>query len=222
VSGEFDEALRRAQRDLWPRFSLLIPERLREHDDFMWLPRIGLHEALKSDALLYIRGGLSSLAEHERRALVSRTVMPFSYAGDKAYGLELGWWKTIDWTGTKHGTLLPWDESFAIKPLSGTHAVDVHMWTPGKRGRSTRTQIRNALRARTQMYLQPFIAPMPIEINGTIYNAILRPYFAFDIHARRWVPLHGTWTARPHPNLRIHGASDSIAGPLRVEHSMRA
>lgn len=64
------------------------------------------------------------------------------------------------------------------------------------------------------MYLQPFVPPMPMDINGAPFNAIYRPYFAYSGRKNGWIPLHGVWTARPAPNIRIHGAADAISGPL--------
>ena len=39
-----------------------------------------------------------------------------------------------------------------------------------------------------------------------------RVFFGYNLHHGRWECCGGGWVARP--NLRIHGASDAICGPI--------
>jgi hypothetical protein len=41
---------------------------------------------------------------------------------------------------------------------------------------------------------------------------IRRVLYAWDPSARRYEPLGGSWNARP--NVKIHGASDTVTGPV--------
>jgi len=198
----------------WPAFPLLIGDHV-IHDDDLWLQRISLSEALATESPLMIRYPLGELPFATRKMLIKRSVRSIETHLDKRYGVALEWWRIISWDDRD---AIPWHESFVMKPTRGYGSTDVMCWTPEtRRGRSTRTQIVDALKRYCWMVLQPFIPPNEMEIDGVLYNVIYRPFFGFDPVTRNWTPLHGVWTARPAPNLRIHGASDAISGPLMME-----
>lgn len=189
-----------------------------EHDDPLWLPQISLDEAFCSDDALMFRWPVGKKERTRFAPLLRRSVKPVFTHQDKRYGVEFGYWETVYWHPSERGDRLPWNESFALKPLKGYGSRDVVIWKNGDRkGCATRNQVLRALETNQQMYLQKFIEPMRIDIDGAPYNAILRPFFGFDTTERRWLPLHGVWAARPYPNLRIHGSSDAVTGPLMME-----
>ena len=151
-----------------------------------------------------------------RASLIGRSVKPMFYQNDKRYGVEFGWWKRIVWENGKE-TLLPWNEAFVLKPLKSQGSANVMIWNPfDRKGRATRTQIISTLQRHTMMYLQRFIPPMSTTIANREYNMMYRPFFGYDPRIKKWVPMHGVWTARPYPNLRLHGSSDAISGPLLI------
>ncbi len=203
-------------REKWPPFKLLMPP-VETSDDELWLERITLEEALRTTGPLMIRNWLFyGMTASERSSLLQRAVKPIFDQNDKDYGVEFGWWKRIVWNA-EDTELLPWEEAFVLKPVRGYGSADVMIWKPqDRKGRATRTQILEALKRKEMMYLQEFIPPHTMEINGRAYNMMLRPFFGYDPIEKKWVPMHGVWAARPHPNLRLHGASDTISGPLMI------
>lgn len=222
-TGVANETFRRIRdetvREEWPGLKVLRSGRQADKDDEIWLQRATIEEALEGPGPLIVRNLLpASLSYEQRAAIVRKSLRPVFTHNNKLYGVHLGWWKPVSWQDSSHGTALPWDEEFVLKPQSGYGSADIMLWKPHDRaGRSTRTQIERVLEKRGTMYLQPLIRPMLMDINGTPYNFIYRPYFMYSAEQKKYVPAHGVWTARPHPAIRIHGASDSISGPLYME-----
>lgn len=213
VNQEF-KAARERLAQLWPPFPLLIGDEV-VHDDDLWLPTISLGDALSSEGPLMIRYPLGTLPLAQQKSLIARSVRSINTHLDKKYGVALGWWTVTSWDDRDK---LPWHEAFVVKPVRGFGSTDVMCWIPdSRRGRSTKTQILDALDRYKWLVLQPFIPPNTAEFDGTEYNVIYRPFFGFDPEKEKWTPMHGVWTARPAPNLRIHGASDAISGPLIME-----
>jgi hypothetical protein len=209
-------------KNKWPPFDLLAPPQpLFNPDELLWLKRIDMDEALASEGLLWVRytlGHMQHLQPEERERIVSRSMKPVGTQNSKRYGTYLNWWKEVMWDPKSRGASLPWEEAFVLKPNQTFGSKDIMLWTPQeRRGRATRTQIEEVLERRGTMFLQPFIHPMRVDIDGREYNVILRPFFGYDPQKKQWVPMHGVWTGRPAPNLRIHGASDAISGPLMLE-----
>lgn len=217
INQRFREMRDELAAKVWPRFPLLIPS-ARNHDDELWLSKISLEEAQKSDGPLMVRLSILHGVDPDiRLPIIARSMKPYVLHGDKRYGITLGLWRSVD-DPAESGVELPWDSSFVLKPLRAHGSRDVMVWNhEAREGRATRTQITRTLAERKRMILQPFVPPTRIEIEGNHYNAILRPFFGYHPRERRWVPMHGVWTARPAPALRIHGASDAISGPLMLE-----
>jgi hypothetical protein len=210
----FKEARDAMMRDKWPPLKLLMPPA--EHmDDELWLERIDFDEAMRTTEPLMIRRWLfQNLDAARRMALIGRSVKPMFDQNSKAYGLEFGWWKRIS---CEDAHALPWDVPFVLKPGKGMGSSDVMIWLPHeRRGRATRTQILDTLHRKRYMYIQEFIPPMELDIEGARWNMMLRPFFGYDPVGKEWRCLHGVWVARPAPNLRLHGAHDAISGPLIV------
>lgn len=204
----------------WPHVSLVIHESVRAHDDVLWLKQVSLADVLDGDLVVQVRPtsirrltrlyGTASSTMLERHSVTSLR-RHFS----KSYGIRLGWWKPVDSSNIEE---LPWEHSFVLKPKRGMGSKDILAWTHARRsGRSTRTQILKALAHHEVMLLQNFIDPDEVSIAGQMYNVIHRPFFGYDTNEKKWKPMHGVWTARPSPNIRIHGASDAISGPLFLE-----
>jgi len=207
-------------KNKWPPFKLLAPLRkpLENPDELFWLQRTSLKEARESDTLLWVRYLAQKIPKRVRGAIIARSLKPVQAHNSKHYGTALGWWKTVMWHESLHGSALPWDEAFVLKPSFQYGSTDIMLWKPNERtGRATRTQIIQTLQRNGGMYLQRFIAPMRTRVGNNEYNIILRPFFGYDPQEKRWVPMQGVWTGRPYPNLRIHGASDAISGPLYME-----
>jgi len=214
VNEQFRTIRDRFIHNIWPPFKL-VQNTVLELDEELWLERITLEEALQSDDLLQLRHPLQSLDGRNARAIVARSIKPVRFSISKAYGEGLGWWKKVHYDEHSADSL-PWHEGFALKPLWGWGAYDIMISHPLGRpgGSATRSQILRTFERQKDMYLQPFIAPMQKEIDGRMYNLILRPFFGYNPHTAQWEPWGGTWNARPAPALRIHGSSDAIAGPL--------
>lgn len=203
----------------WPSFKLLIHEDLIDHDDTLWIDQIRLDDALNESIPLQIRYPLSKyLSVKDIEKLSHSAIRSIRFHLSKEYGVTLGWWKEVQWSKAHLGDILPWDIPFVLKPRHSFGSVDVMVWNPENRaGRATRTQIVNTLEKRGAMYCQPLIAPIKINLHNKPHHLIHRPFFGYDTRVKKWIPMHGVWTARPAPNFRIHGSSDAISGPLLME-----
>lgn len=202
----------------WPSFKLVAPNNPTNPDEKWWLEQISIDEAVRGSDLLWVRHYLEDFPIETHASIVARSVKPMRTHNNKIYGVHMGWWTPILWHESDHGRKLPWDKPFVLKPTGGHGSADIMLWMPDSRaGRSTRTQIVRTLQRLGKMYLQHYIPPMEVDIEGAAYNAVLRPFFGYDPRSRRWTPMHGVWTARPAPNIRLHGASDAITGPLFLE-----
>ena len=217
VNARFCERRNHMRDSVWPTIKLLI-NRDNDHDDPLWLPKINLDDAFSSDEPLMFRWPVHRSDRSVFNPLLRRSVKPIFTHQDKHYGIDLGLWNIIRWDNGMSEALLPWNSGFALKPFRGYGSRDVMIWKPGNRvGRATRTQILKTLERNQEMYLQKLIEPMHIDLGSMAYNLILRPFFAYDTIKKTWKSMHGVWTARPHPNLRIHGSSDTVSGPLLAE-----
>lgn len=215
VSEKFRMIRDRYVREKWPPFKLLQGV-VREIDDDLWLDSLTLDEAIASTDLLQMRYPLRPLYKAIAEKLIARSVKPVRTMSTKEYGEKLGWWKKMHFNDA---ALLPWDSGFALKPLIGWGSADIMIWNPVGRpgGSATRSQILKVFEKRRVMHLQPFIPPMQRELDGKKYNVIIRPVFGYDPQNKKWRAWGGTWNGRPAPQLRIHGSSDMIAGPLTLE-----
>ena len=200
----------------WPGIKLLRDEGMQDKDDDLWLPKSSIEEALSDNNPLIVRDWLPpSLSANQMSAITGKSLRPVVKHNDKNYGLYFGWWRLVTREDVDQ---LPWDSSFVLKPQYGFWSKGIVFWKPHERdGRSTKTQILQALEEQRVMCLQPLIEPLSMEMDGVPYNIIYRPYFGYSKKTNGWVPMHGVWTGRPAPTLRIHGASDAISGPLMCE-----
>ena len=193
--------------------AVVISHRRTTHDDGIWTREFGI-PLFKEDGPPKIQGDYSLLVraepdEKEYWSLESRALFPIRLKGWKGYGIELGLWEPIP----EDLDRLPWEEGFVIKPHQGSKMKGIFLWHPDKLpGTSTRKKIKEAILSGQAVYWQRWIAPESHDFLPPGYFLIRRIYFGFDPHKKRWDYLGGLWNARP--NLRVHGASDAIFGPL--------
>ncbi|MDD4409767.1 MAG: hypothetical protein PHW52_03910 [Candidatus Pacebacteria bacterium] len=203
------EGLRRR----WPVIRSLISSNRKESDDRLWLPTIGFEEALQDDCLLLVR---TEPSEEDFHIFQDRSVSTLRNKGDKVYGEHMGLWKNVSYRDYE---LFPWSEGFCLKPKQGSKCKGVHVWKAELNnkgvGISTKTQIRRVIDDFGEMYLQEYLAPMSLEIDGKKLYMNYRIYFGYDLEINSYSCLGGIWVARP--NIRIHGASDATIGPLQIK-----
>jgi len=165
-------------------------------------------EELKKGSLFWIR---TRIDDPWAPILEERSLTPIRMDGYKGYLVKLNLASLVE-----DPSDLPWERGFVIKPLQGSRMEEVELWLPQKRpGTSTRTRIMKRLKdmseGRTPPYiLQPFIFPEEEEYQGKKGWTIWRPFFGW--WKGKYVFIGGLWNWRS--NLRIHGASDIIMGPL--------
>lgn len=216
ISPEFGERLSSVQ-ETWPQFKSLISEKRIAHDDEMWLDPITLEDAMSSDDLLLIR---AEPEECEFHSLQHRAVSTLLTKGNKSYGVHLGLWKEIC---SEKAFLLPWDYGFCLKPCQSSKCHGVEIFHPdfvnkknknkkkGIGGTSTKSRINRILSEYGNMYIQEFLEPPDCHFfQGN--KMALRVFFGFDCKAENYKFLGGVWNSRP--NLKIHGAADTIMGPV--------
>lgn len=202
-------------REEWPEFSIVVSPRRWKHggDDHLWAREGSYDEALTASDLLWVR---AEPQEREFHRFASRSLSTVATKGDKAYGVALGLWQAVASDEEAKISIkdLPWDQGFFLKPLQGSKTRGISMWLPsvGNRGNTQRDFALHLARQK-RGFVQRFIPPMSITIEGKPYNAIWRIFFGWSPKLKQWVPLGGEWDARPAPHYLIHGAPDAIAGP---------
>lgn len=207
VNSQFASILEELRAE-WPEFKVVVsPRRNGSGDDYLWIETCSYQKALKKNNLLLVR---AEPWEKEFHLFSSRAVAPVISKGDKLYGVTLGWWKKVSPSDFKS---LPWEKGFVLKPLAGSKCRDVEIFHPDNlKGSSTKTRIRRVLERNGRMYVQDFFLPLDKEVMGENYFMVYRFFFGFSPKKKTYRPLGGIWMARK--NLRLHGASDAISGPL--------
>lgn len=197
-----------ALAEIWPQFDVVISPLRRGGDDYLWRRIKTLPSALEEDGLVLVR---AEPEEDEFYPFISRSVSTIRTEGWKGYGLPLGLWREV--TSSEQ---LPWEEGFVLKPLQGSKMKDVEIWHPHLRkelkGISSRRRVEETLIRCGRMYLQEFFPPMR---KGELL-VIYRVYFGYNPVEKRYSCLGGVWNGRPN-QLRLHGASDAVFGPLVLE-----
>ena len=207
----FTENLSRI-RAQWPQFKSLVSPLRNSCDDFFWLKSISMESAVSNGALLLIR---AEPEEEDFHPLVGRSVSSLIVKGDKSYGTSLGLWREVS---EEDFDFLPWDRGFCLKPIKGSKCRGIEIWLPKEEkkrveagGVSTKTRIKRVLENYGKMYLQDFIEPMRSSIDKSLFMAY-RIFFGYSPSGNSYKYLGGLWNARP--NLKIHGATDTIVGPV--------
>lgn len=196
----------------WPPFVSVISSSRSSNDDALWIPVISIEEARSRNSLLLIRAEPGDEAFIEFQ---SRSISTLVNEGSKLYGEGMGLWRAVTLDDFDE---LPWADGFCLKPKEGSRCRGVEIWIPGKqngkRGASTRSQVMRGLSCFEQMYLQELINPLEEEFEGRILRKIYRVYFGYNPQTKQYECLGGLWVARP--NLKVHGATDSVAGPITI------
>ena len=146
--------------------------------------------------------------EQEYWDLEKQSLSTISMEGWKGYGTRLGLWNEIS-------EMPNFDEAFVLKPDFGCWGNNVYLFHPHKKsgdGFSTRTKITNAIEQKLVRYIQPYHDPENPDFLGDKYHMIRRVFFGFNPNTAEYESLGGMWMART--SVKVHGASDSISGPI--------
>lgn len=203
-------------RKLWkktletcPEFVIVKSEKRQDNDDSVWANKIVNISGVRPSDNVIVRAGPR---EEEFWGLQSQSLSTIRTEGCKRYGEEFGWWKKV-----RPPDFLPWDKDFVLKPTQGTMSQGVVIFLAKRdrkmQGSSTKKHIKEILAKFGEMYLQEFIPPMNCPFLDN-FLTIYRLFFAFDCKEQIYIPLGGAWNARR--NYKIHGAQDTIWGPLEV------
>lgn len=203
VNPHFRERAK-AFMEIWPPFDVVVSPLRRGSDDYLWR-KIKTLQDLEEERLILVR---AEPDEEEFHPLRPRAVAPISHEGLKGYGVTLGLWREVTFPEQ-----LPWEEGFVLKPLQGSKMKGVEIWHPRLRkevgGVSTRKRIEETFTRYGRIYLQEFHPPMR---RGELW-VIYRVYFGYNPVDQRYSCLGGLWNGRPN-QLRLHGATDAVFGPL--------
>lgn len=208
VNPQFKEKLASISKT-WPGFKSVVSPLRRGSDDSSWRETIDLETAAKNKELVLVR---AEPAETEFHTLAGQSVSTIQHKGDKQYGEKMGLWSPVSSIDQ-----LDWGQAFVLKPRKGSKTQEVFFWHPTERrlqGLSTKTKIMNILSGQPEgMYLQPYHPPMESEIPDASHM-IYRVFYGYNIQKKKWECLGGVWNARP--NVKVHGAGDTIFGPVVV------
>ncbi len=205
-----------ALRNNWPSFCVVSSDS-RKLDDSLWSTEKRLEEI--DGELVFPR---VSPNESEYHLLEEKCVSVFLQEGNKSYGVHLDFWNEVQFSRSDN---LPWDVSFALKPLNGTRCSGLILYSPlsgSKRpaGTVSRSRAEREFKAQGRMYLQEELLPMKAS-HVPCHDMIYCFYFGYDIALKKYVPLGGAWNSRldnkGNRNYKIHGASDAVFGPLVCE-----
>lgn len=198
----------------WPVFKSVISTdpRRKATDDFLW---IDVANSENNEELVLVR---AEPEEEQFHYLEPRCVSSLKKKGDKSYGQALGLWRRVT-----SPDQIDFEQSFVIKPLQGSKTRDVFIYVPGpnsKRppGGSSRGRIEQEVLLASEnggVYCQPYFPPMESGISDEFRWMIYRVFYGYNTDTRQWDCLGGSWNARY--NLKIHGAGDSLSGPVVVE-----
>ena len=209
INPDFKQRLSKL-RETWPEFDVAISPLRDPADDKLWCNVVDKNSAT---GLVFVR---AEPEEMQFRELQSRSVSTIATEGDKSYGVALGLWKFID-----SPTQFPRRRSFVLKALQSSKGRNMAFYDVRSRPGPGNVKMKNAekllieqVATKGGMYIQELIPPMQSGID--LYPFMIYRFFlGYDFKQKEWVPLGGTYFARN--NLKIHGASDSVSGPLVIE-----
>jgi hypothetical protein len=191
------------------------PGRIFNSDDFFWIQRIsneincrvviGEIPREPEDSIWLVR---SLRGEKDYHFLSKYSFSTVEYEGDKSYGVAMGLWEELN------GNIL-WDKPFVLKPDAGCRCENVYMYHPKKPGGgyATRSKIEKVIRDNSVKYIQKYHSPEFPDFLPDGYAMIRRCFLVFDVNSLSYQVIGGQWEARPKCH-KVHGASDSICGPL--------
>lgn len=213
------ELLREWQTKLGPIIFLESPHRKRLSDDAYFAHYFGLEYARgtpqPNGVLYYVRADRHDEPFYQ---YAPRSLSTIKDEGAKAYGIGLGLWDRCP--DDLHD--LPWDTGFALKQPQCSRFDGTYLYHKDHRRHgvaATESRARNELIRdgyyRRFTFCQEWIEPeiptfMPAELK---WKLMRRFFFGFSPVKQAWIPLGGCWLAR-NKNVRMHGASDALFGPL--------
>ncbi len=199
----------------WPDFRVVVSPQRSGNDDHLWA------KPAEADwhGLVLVRAEPS---EEEFHALQRRSISTLLTEGDKSYGEKMGLWKRVHTADE-----IDFSQGFVVKPTQGSKGNGVyvslpkqymkeHGIDPGRNGVATAGKIRGVIdtaAANGGVFVQQYHPPMETGI-PTHPWAVNRLFFGYDMQNGEWRYIGGTWNARN--NLKIHGASDTLTGPLKT------
>lgn len=181
-------------------------------DDFLAANFLGInyHTNLPEGQRYWIRADEQPLRMAE--LLESKSLTPIRDDGDKYYLVRLGLAKMLDRFDT-----LDWTKPFVVKPQRGARCEGVEVFLPPNLKKDYIGSARQRRINRTLFdwshrcfIIQPFIPPQIEELNGQRGWLIWRIYFGWLDNQYKFVG--GLWSWRP--NVKNHGAKDTICGAL--------
>lgn len=212
INQQFRRKLAEA-KETWPDFDVVISPLREVADDQLWNKTIDFDSAVLSNRLVFVR---AEPEEKQFRVFQSRSVSTITTEGDKSYGVPLGLWSFID-----NPNQLPQHRSFVLKSLQSSKGRNMVFYDVRSNPGPGHTRMKNVIKMLERqivekggMYIQDFIPPMESGIE-TLPYMIYRFFFGFNFLTWKWVSLGGSWFARN--NLKIHGARDSLSGPLVIK-----
>ena len=203
-----------AIKNKWPVFKSVVSTdpRRKATDDHLWIEPYNPRD---NNELVLVRAEPEEVEYHD---FEPRSVSSLKKKGDKSYGEALGLWKKIT-----DPDEIDFSKGCVVKPLQGSKTRDIFIFIPvpgSKRppGASSSNRIREAVLAGSKaggVYCQPFFPPMESGISDEFKWMIYRVFFGYNTDTGQWECLGGSWNARY--NLKIHGAGDSLSGPVVLE-----
>lgn len=186
------------------------PELLRER--YIWWPRVSRHESMYYP-------------------LTSNSLSTIELEGDKSYGVAMGMWHEI-----RNPADIPLHQGCVLKPKAGSRFEEtVLVKAKSERNRAgyiSPTKALEIIHKGKVHYWQPLYPPEGADVHRWLpenYSLMRRAYIAaIQIPASAdggqgtdgICCIGGTWLAGP--GDRLHGASNSISGPLMVPKAKSA
>lgn len=200
-------------KETWPDFDVVISPLRDQYDDQLWNNTTNFDSAIGDNRLVFVR---AEPGERQFQVFQSRSVSTIATEGDKSYGVALRLWSFID-----NPDQLPSHRSFVLKPLQGSKGRNMVFYDARNNPGPGNTRMKNVIKMLKKqiaeqggMFMQELIPPMESGIESCPYM-IYRFFFGFNFLTKGWVSLGGSWFARN--NLKIHGARDSLSGPLVIK-----
>lgn len=202
-----------AIKPTWPDFDVVVSPLRDKADDLVWNNVVDFESARGSERPIFVR---AEPEEEQFRVFQSRSVSTIATEGDKSYGIALGLWSFIN-----DPKQFPKHRSFVLKPLQGSKGRNMAFYDVKGNPRPGTMKMKNVIKVldgqvqeRGGMYIQELIPPMDSGVETHPFM-IYRFFLGFNCVSREWVSLGGSYFLRN--NLKIHGHSDSLSGPLVIK-----
>lgn len=211
INPQFKSNLEKVRKS-WPEFDVVVSPLRDKADDALWSNALDYESARGSQRLIMVR---AEPEEEQFRIFQERSVSTIASEGDKSYGVALGLWSFVN-----DPEQFPKRQSFVLKPLQSSKARNMAFYdikshpSPGNmKMKNVRKVLEEQVEKRGGMYLQELIPPMDSGIENHPLM-IYRFFLGFDFSRKQWISLGGSYFLRN--NLKIHGHSDALSGPLII------